>query len=725
MKPSHLSFACLYGLIVASACLGSAWAENHALLIGVSNYPGLAADLQLDGPVNDVQLMREVLKTNRFEEANIRVLAETGEHVDGLPTRAAIFDSMKSLAEKAKEGDFVYLLFGGHGTQQPTRPNKVPTEMDGLDELFLPRDVGTWNGAAGKITNALVDEEIGRAITAIRARGAFVWAVFDSCHSGNVTRSGAPKGLRERKIGPLQLGVPQKALDEAANQAKRDASKSKGTDKEKAGAIAGGEEKDGYGGFVYFYAAQSNETAPEMDLPAGGVDRKPYGFFTFSLAQVITSNPGISYRQASERVLQLYAAANLRSPTPLFEGSGMDAPLFGQKAGDTVRQWKIVAKDERFDIAVGALHQFDKGTIFAVVKDAAAKDSEVVGYMRADDVGVTSSKLVAVALNDLPVLTAMTLPKDAVVRMVDPAINLQLSVSLPAQKITGTLEKVLRNMRDMPTAGLKVRWVDASQPADLRLELADNKLWLLPSDGAWIKKGEVKTPSITLDKSEQELQGIFASTLQRIAKVTNLARLAAQMQSGAIGSKLSMKLLVTRAKTGKKDEISAGTVPNLEAGDKLQLLIHNRNRKAVDITVLAVDSLYGITALFPLPGEANRINSGSTLALPADNEIPIEMDGKTSGQESFMIVAVEEQPYSTMTNVSFLEQDGLMRVRGQADAATTFESVFADAGDGGQRSRGPERKAVLGSTAIQVFRYRAVPLPQPKMTVVNPRLRPL
>ncbi len=74
------------------------------------------------------------------------------------------------------------------------------------------------------------------------------------------------------------------------------------------------------GGYVYFYASQSNEGTLEKRMPGGDRSARHFGVFTFTLARILSAHPGISYRQAGERVLQL-AAQNLLSVTPLFVGN--------------------------------------------------------------------------------------------------------------------------------------------------------------------------------------------------------------------------------------------------------------------------------------------------------------------------------------------------------------------------------------------------------------------
>ena len=54
--------------------------------------------------------------------------------------------------------------------------------------MLLPADIGPYDPIGGGIKNSLVDDELGDKLAAIRAKGAFVWAIIDACHSGTVTR---------------------------------------------------------------------------------------------------------------------------------------------------------------------------------------------------------------------------------------------------------------------------------------------------------------------------------------------------------------------------------------------------------------------------------------------------------------------------------------------------------------------------------------------------------
>jgi Caspase domain/Domain of unknown function (DUF4384) len=712
-------FSVKTGLFCLAALLTSAaQAEQYALLVGVSAYPGLKPELQLQGPVNDIPLVKGVLQTKGFAASNIRVLGNgvPGSHAD--PTRAAILAELASLASKAQRGDYVFLLFGGHGSQQPTRPGKAQAEPDGLDEIFLPMDVGQWDGSVGAVKNAILDTELGAALNAIRSKGAFVWAVFDACHSGNITRGGTDEETRMRRADASALGIPQAALERAqadASQATRGAPAPTST---KKGSLGDAAKDDGkLGGYVYFYAAQTTETTPEKRLPEGHPERRSYGVFSYTLAQVMSNHPGISYRQAAERVLQLYAASNLRAVTPVFEGSAIDAPVFGQRVGEAIRQWPVSVKGNIIDIEAGTLQQFREGAVFAVLPNAAAKDTEVLAYLSAQSVDVSRSRLVPVAYNSKPILQG-ELPRDAVVRLVDAAMKLELRIALPAEVPSGqrygAANAMLNALRTQSTEGLKLIWVSAKQPADIRLAFAEEQLWFVPPDGAWIKTGEAKSPSLTLNKSENELRSLVLSTLHSIGKATNLFKIGAtgSASSGALMAKLDIRFFVTRAGSPKKEEISGADVPKLAAGDKLQVVVKNNHSLPMDVTVLGVDGRYGISLLYPQSAnEANRIHPRDTLVVPGDNEAPIELDGNTVGRESIVVIAVEAPANSASVNLGFLQQAALDATRGQRSEDSPGGDVldlFSDAGFGGERTRGPTRATAVQKTAIRNFNYFAV-----------------
>src|SRR5262245_50618020 len=62
--------------------------RRRALLVGCQDYPHLPASLRLRGPINDVNLVRQLLlKRFGFAEGEILVLADNAETPERLPTR--------------------------------------------------------------------------------------------------------------------------------------------------------------------------------------------------------------------------------------------------------------------------------------------------------------------------------------------------------------------------------------------------------------------------------------------------------------------------------------------------------------------------------------------------------------------------------------------------------------------------------------------------------------
>jgi hypothetical protein len=196
-------------------------------------------------------------------------------------------------------------------------------ENDRKDEVFLPADTRNWDAAAKGFPNAYVDDDIGADITALREAGAFVWAVFDACHSASATRAAPGESLEvSRRLDPQALGVPAELLASATRAI--------GGETER-GTPVSFPEGSGKGGLVAFFAAQTVETTPEMPLPPDGEEKQRYGLFTYTLIESMAKHPGISYRQLGQTILEAYGAMNRRAPTPLFEGDPSSSGRSGRR----------------------------------------------------------------------------------------------------------------------------------------------------------------------------------------------------------------------------------------------------------------------------------------------------------------------------------------------------------------------------------------------------------
>ena len=164
----------------ARAELGPSRSKRRALLIGINHYP--QAEMQLEGCVNDVYLMSEVLQDSGFREQEIRLV------LDHRATAQAIRDRIHWLLDGAQTGDERVLFFSGHGAQIP---DYGPDEtVDRLDECLVPWDFD-WSRERAVIDNWFHD-----LYSQLPYDVRFL-SIFDCCHSGGMTRAGLgrPRGL--------------------------------------------------------------------------------------------------------------------------------------------------------------------------------------------------------------------------------------------------------------------------------------------------------------------------------------------------------------------------------------------------------------------------------------------------------------------------------------------------------------------------------------------------
>lgn len=283
-------------------------ADVHAVLIGASAYPALPAFRQLNGPTNDVALLRDVLRENGIPESNIGVLAD-GVPGGVLPNLQQVLTAMDRLTTRVKPGDWTVIYFAGHGTQQPQPPGSSDSEPDGLDEVFLPRDIGKWDGRIGRVQNGLVDDDIGRALDRLAARGARVWAIFDTCHAGDMAKGLGSKVKQTvwRSVPPNELGIPIPSATESPRTKQVPASRK-------------------HADLVLFYASRPDEPAGEEreDPPGSG---PWHGVFTYRLAQAIRSMPDGSLADWAQMVTRRYREERRPYPHPYFVGDLSQRPL--------------------------------------------------------------------------------------------------------------------------------------------------------------------------------------------------------------------------------------------------------------------------------------------------------------------------------------------------------------------------------------------------------------
>ena len=647
-------------LLTLTLLAGPAMArENYAILIGASTYPGLEERYWLKGPANDVKLVETYLTTAApvpFAAGNIAVLADG---VTVPPTLAAIRGAFADLTARVAPGDFVYLHFSGHGTQSPALD--PDSELDGLDELFLPTDIGPWSDGLGVVENALVDDEIGRLIDRLRAKGADVWAVFDSCHSGTVTRAAPMDGeeVRTRRLPPDALGIPEPAVTRSAGDPR-------------AAPEAPIDAGDEPGSFVAFYAAQTNEVTPEKNLPRGKPGRVPQGVFTYALFEVLAEYPAATYGQIGQEVLRRYATKSLARSTPMFEGD-LDRVAFSGSPGARVAQWAASRDGDSFTLPAGTLHGLAVGEVLAVMGSAADETSAALGYVQVTGAETFAATAAPVAYGD-KVLPA-ELPKGLILRKIGQDIDFTLTIALPepgnapADALTAALEVLLAE------AGPRLIFVPPGAEADLTLAVLPDSprpdaIWVLPGTGL-ADTDYATIPSVTTADKDAETLGLtLADTLGTMAKALNLLKLGAGVGVGSLDVSVEMQTRTPQNRTLRA--LPTNTVPRLVPDDEVHILARNNMDIPVDVNVLYIGADYSISHW-----AAERMQPGDTLKKGL-----FKIGDSVLGAERMVVVLTPAAPQSPVENLDFLAQDALNLTRKVRVGPRRLTDALAEAGFG-------------------------------------------
>ena len=670
---------------------------RRALLVGVTEYPELPPRNWLRGPVNDVARMRAWLLAHPlapFAPEHVTVLADGLEGATAPPTLAAIRGAMAHLAGAAGPGDIVYLHFSGHGHQQPAR---FPGEIDGLDEVFMPRDTGIMRRGMTDWPNAYVDKDIKADIDAIRATGAFVWAVFDCCHSATMTRNllagDAHEVARQVDLSEVEDYAGPEAF---AGTARGIAGTPRQTMLGAEAAAAAPE----MGGLVAFYASQTVEPTFELPLPPGAQDAVQMGLFTFTILSRLAETPTLTYRQLGEAVLQSYAAMNRRAPIPMFEGdeTALNSPVLGVGTTEYRPQWPLRRLAGRAEIAGGAVHGLLPGTRLMVMPDPAAEPEAALGLVEV----ATATSLRSVlgppreATGDLRALDPETLEEGVWLRVLERVIEMELTVALPRAGApeAAAVTEMLRALAADAEAPFRLRLVAPGAPADVRLDVvsrsavaammeaqgegpvpvaaqaAEPELWLLDS-GAFISLNTGRVPpSLNLVVNDPAAQSAWLrETMTRVYRATQLARLAVADELTR-GGQVSVDLYLRRGGV-TVEPVSPAAVPRVNPMDEVWLRVANNSAIAVDVHALFIGTDYAIT-----PSHfAERLQPGNVY-----DRGQFRISDTTLGRERVVVALAEAEPMAPVLNLGFLGQDGV-RTRGaggSGGAAAGLRALLAD-----------------------------------------------
>ncbi len=751
--------AALAGLLAIGAFSSDpAAARTHALLVGVSNYPAASVgNLQLIGPKNDVALMIETFRTMGLADSDMTVLADGLSETwidrasDGDPTKAAIMAELARLATDLGSGDTAIIYMSGHGSQSPEMhiEAKAAPESDGLDEIFLPLDIGKWSDTVGAVENSLIDDELGVAVKAIRDRGATVWLIVDACHSGTLTRSAAGLGQdgdQVRKIEPSALGVPQEAIAEAKAKAPKLRSGGSAPVKAQPAIDGGGPAAAGEGDYIAFYAAHPDQLALQRNLPKSfskTVEKRAHGILTFALAEAIRSGRASTYRDLAFAVLSGYQNWGAQAPVPLFEGDLAD-PLLGRESTGP-RRYAVDISGETPEIEGGVVDGIAAGSVYALARADDTK-GKVEGYVRVTEVGTAASTIEPVERDGVaaPDLAKLGRSRLMVATLVEPAVAFDFSIAKPDPASLGdrSTKNILAALDALPSAlgetGIAFDFVDAGTPADLGLFVSAGRLWLATGGEPPVTEGRDRTPSVPLsafaDPSKAEAR--VRQVLTALAKARNLIRIADTIDDKAVRSALTVDAYLHRPQLGApsadakaaddidcpdypKDKIAEGAMsfteiaasgldaPDLGHCDVVYFKLGNRGENPIDVTPLYVDGAGGIAYMGPgeglrlLPGEEARIVPVRIVTWSRKAKAPLPI-----GLERLLFFAVVQAGRDAVpADFRYLAQADATKIASRGGGGSPLAALLDGAafGVGAKRSAGV---GGIGEAGVVQFRWR-------------------
>ena len=282
--------------------------SRHALLIGIQSYRHLP---DLDGPKNDVVDFGLLLMDHfGFPDDGHHVKA----HFEGEMTRDEIRAAFEDLYERVGEGDQVVVFYAGHGSWLEAEDGKVL-------QTLVPSDSGrdSAEGDDAPENRDILDLEIDAWIGRLNEKTPHVTLIFDSCHSGDVTRDALEVS---RGVPPDRLERRPDAVAAMASRAEPEVqTRSLGRDSLGRGSLAG--QILARRSALVLSACRAEETAKERV-----VGLTPHGAFSYELIRALKKLPaGATWRSAFERVASR-VTSRYASQHPQIEGP-WDSVIFG------------------------------------------------------------------------------------------------------------------------------------------------------------------------------------------------------------------------------------------------------------------------------------------------------------------------------------------------------------------------------------------------------------
>ena len=620
-----------------------------ALLIGIDCYlenhlPEGGSYPSLGGCVRDINHVEDfLLQKVRISKGNILKLTSSNndlgngplETAENLPTYYNMVKAFKTITEKARQGDQVYIHYSGHGGRTITNiPNiKGP---DGLDETLVPIDIGNTS------SQYLRDTEMAVIIKRMLDKKLIITMILDSCHSGGATKGNGGAVTRGTNIidkTPRPQSSAVASIQDLENTWKSFSSYSSDINDNynynTSKSVTKNLQTDNSGwlpqinGYVLLAACRPSESAYEYAFD--GIERN--GALTYWLLKSLSQlGKEITFKQIHDRVI---AKIHSQFPqqTPMLEGDG-NRQVFGSKYIKSIYAVNVMRiadnNNNRILLNAGQVHGIRKGVKFAIYPNGLndySKIEERLAIAEVEERGSTNSWA-----NVLTKFDNGNIEPGSQAILIDPAdIHLKKKINLvypDNSKSDPSIRKSLLETIEI----LKNRIIENSKDGFLELtnlenNQADFQVTVNEKDEyeIWDPAGNPipnLNPPVKINKENSA-----TSIIQRLIHLSKYMNIQ-QIDNIDISSPLSCKLEVELF--GVDDDYDPADKPDLKplefqnnikkvkVGQKMILRVRNNlpkeSNQVLNVTILDLQPDWGVTQIYP--------------SNPGENFIPIDPDNE-------------------------------------------------------------------------------------------------
>jgi hypothetical protein len=587
---------------------------KRALLVGIDKYPRLK---QLEGCVNDVELMRTILvDVFGFPASNVKLMANSEA------TREALLAELDALVDRTGRDDIVVIHYAGHGSQMTDREGDEPS---GLDSTIMPFDSEGWTGDNRDIT----DDEIHLRLLKLGEKTSFITLLFDSCHSGTITRDAFGGTGRFIKADTRPASeLPPSPIPAAMREAMLDSGPS--------GWMPLADQ------YVLIAGCRDEETSFEYTPPEGD-GKIVHGALTYFLSDELRrATPGTSYRDVFERVSAKVNAAN-PAQHPQMEGRA-DREIFGVTDIEPMRFAPVVARDgDSVTIGMGAALGMTVGSVLSVYPQGTkrADGLEPLGTVEITRVHVTTSDA---RVTSEAVAGAIGTGARAVEK-VHAYGDLRLRVQVAATGSAPELSALRESLGSSPLLSI----VDDANSASACIYLLPPRLGVAPSDPV-PQLGALAEATWGVVGGDGQLLMPPKDARSYMSVVENLERLARYRQALALdnpdpGSGLRGQVtleLLRKHDDGNwvvaEPEAAGGNVV-FEDGAAIAFRVTNRGDRPLFVSLLDFGLTGSVSVVYPARGAAEQIRAGGFFEI-----------GTQTVKPAFILRMPKDFPYATDTS---------------------------------------------------------------------------